>query len=224
MRLQAVDGQPIPNLPRGWQSSLLNNIARFKSGGTPSKEVAAYWGGPHPWVSPKDVKAEVLKDSQDHISDLAISNGYELLPLDTIIAVVRSGILAHTIPLAFTAAPLAINQDIRAIIVDKAVCSPRYLFRYLQSLEQIILKTGVKRGATVHSMRSNYLETIKIVYPEDLNEQERIADDLDARLRLANELQQVLKEQMKYAKALPTSILQSLVPNIKSVLPTKVRD
>jgi len=41
---------------------------RLVGGGTPSKANAAYWTGPIPWVSPKDMKRWLIDDAEDHIS------------------------------------------------------------------------------------------------------------------------------------------------------------
>jgi type I restriction enzyme, S subunit len=43
-------------------------------GATPSKDREAYWIGSIPWVPPKDMKLEVLFDSEDHISKEAVQD------------------------------------------------------------------------------------------------------------------------------------------------------
>jgi len=46
----------------------MKNIGILKSGGTPSKGKATYWGGNYPWVTAKDLKSSVLLDSIDHLT------------------------------------------------------------------------------------------------------------------------------------------------------------
>lgn len=94
----------------------LAEVTQIESGKTPSKKNDAYWGGDFPWVSPKDMKALELSDSQDHIADMAIeANAAKLIEPPVVLVVVRGMILAHTLPVAISRVPLAINQDIKAL-------------------------------------------------------------------------------------------------------------
>ena len=52
----------------GWTKQIVDDVCQFRGGGTPSKAVDRYWQGDIPWVSPKDMKFDVVTDSIDHIS------------------------------------------------------------------------------------------------------------------------------------------------------------
>jgi type I restriction enzyme S subunit len=54
---------------------------RLVGGGTPSKAKAAYWTGPIPWVSPKDMKRWLIDDAEDHISLDALSETLEAVSI-----------------------------------------------------------------------------------------------------------------------------------------------
>jgi len=47
---------------------LLGTCGSWSSGGTPSKKNEAFWGGDIPWVSPKDMKVELIDNSIDNES------------------------------------------------------------------------------------------------------------------------------------------------------------
>ncbi len=51
-------------LPDGWDTYELGDLAEFKSGGTPSKQNAGYWGGGFPWVSAKDLKTHYITKAE----------------------------------------------------------------------------------------------------------------------------------------------------------------
>ncbi len=132
------------------------NVGEWKSGGTPSRKVAEYWNGNIPWVSPKDMKTDHISDSIEKITDRAVADGVsgaKLLPANTIIFVVRGMILAHTFPVAITDIPVAINQDIKAILVGDDF-DVRYIYYWLKYKSPHILSTaeesshGTKRLAT----------------------------------------------------------------------------
>ncbi|MBU1236064.1 MAG: restriction endonuclease subunit S [Gammaproteobacteria bacterium] len=154
----------------------LKSLCQIRHGGTPSKANAAYWDGPIPWVSPKDMKSVMLSDASDHISQEAVENSAtSVVPEKSILVVVRSGILAHSLPVAQAAKPLAFNQDIKALTPDDAKVDPDYLFWFIRSQGPRVLAQGVKKGATVHSLQSGFIENLQVPLPTR-PEQRRIVD------------------------------------------------
>jgi type I restriction enzyme S subunit len=154
----------------------LKSLCQIRHGGTPSKANAAYWVGSIPWVSPKDMKATMLSDASDHISQEAVENSAtSVVPEKSILVVVRSGILAHSLPVAQAAKPLAFNQDIKALTPDDAKVDPDYLFWFIRAQEPHVLTRGVKKGATVHSLQSGFIENLQVPLPAR-DEQRRIVD------------------------------------------------
>ena len=161
----------------GWEQTTLGEVVSFKGGGTPSTEKSSYWNGDIPWVSPKDMKLSEVGDSIDKITPEAIGNSAaSLIPTGAILIVVRSGILARTIPVGITTRPLAVNQDIKALCPGKDV-DPRYLHYFMQASEPHILKL-VTRGATVHRLSTDSLKALQFPKPQ-LPEQQRIVAILD---------------------------------------------
>jgi type I restriction enzyme S subunit len=161
----------------GWQQTTLGEIVSFKGGGTPSTESPSYWNGDIPWVSPKDMKSSEVGDSIDKITPEAIENSAaSLIPKDAILIVVRSGILARTIPVGITVRSLAVNQDIKALCPNKDI-DPRYLHYFMLMSEPNILKL-VTRGATVHRLSTDSLKALTFLKPP-FAEQQRIVAILD---------------------------------------------
>lgn len=116
----------------------LGNTGTWVSGGTPSKKNMEFWGGDIPWVSPKDMKKEMIDSSIDNITQLAVDKGASLLPNKSILVVVRGMILAHSFPVAINTLPVAFNQDMRALLVSEEFI-PEYLLYYLQYMKSSIL-------------------------------------------------------------------------------------
>ncbi|MBF0152237.1 MAG: restriction endonuclease subunit S [Magnetococcales bacterium] len=114
-------GDPMTN-PKGWRKEPLSKMVRFVSGGTPSKDRADFWDGTFPWVSPKDMKSIEINDAEDHVSDAAFSEtSLKVIPEGAILIVVRGMIIAHTVPVAITTNQVAINQDMKALIVKNSL-------------------------------------------------------------------------------------------------------
>jgi type I restriction enzyme S subunit len=73
----------------------MGEVGRWFGGGTPSKANPHFWtGGKIPWVSPKDMKFDLITE------DAVAQSATNLVEAGSILIVVRSGILQHTIPVA----------------------------------------------------------------------------------------------------------------------------
>lgn len=177
---QVVEGyRPRVEVEEGWEWVELGEVATQYSGGTPSKQSPEFWEGSIPWVSPKDMKVDFLTDTEDHISEDAIrSSATKLAEANTILVVVRSGILQHSLPVAITTKRMCFNQDIIAIKSDEKKLDVLFLFYYLKTHAQVILKEGIKPGVTVQSFHSGYFKKLQIPLP-DLATQRRIVSELE---------------------------------------------
>jgi type I restriction enzyme, S subunit len=162
-----------------WPIVKLSDVATLSSGGTPSKAKPAFWNGDIPWVSPKDMKSNRIEDAEDKITRDAVSeSAARIVGPNSVLAVVRSGILAHTFPVAMLARNVSFNQDIKAITPKNGSLLPPYLFWMLKGQEAHILRIGVKKGATVHSLSNGFLEALHFPLPP-VDEQRRIVGLLD---------------------------------------------
>jgi type I restriction enzyme S subunit len=163
----------------GWPVVTLSDVATLSSGGTPSKSQPDFWNGDIPWVSPKDMKSNHIEDAEDRITKEAIAqSAARVVGPNSILAVVRSGILAHTFPVATVGREVSFNQDIKAITPKNGFLLPAFLFWMLKGREAHILRIGVKKGATVHSLSNGFLDALRFPLPP-LDEQRRIVGLLD---------------------------------------------
>lgn len=110
------------DVPAHWDVRPLKHLVQLKSGGTPSKENPAYWDGGIPWASAKDLKVEQLHDTADHISQAAVDDGAaSLVPQGAVLVVVRGMILARMFPVVEATCPMAINQDLKAVVSNRGL-------------------------------------------------------------------------------------------------------
>lgn len=166
------------DLPAKWVEVPLGALGVWRSGGTPSKTNASWWrDGTVPWVSPKDMKSDVITDSQDKIRVQAVTDGAaELIPAGSLLMVTRSGILAHSTPVAVTKVEVAINQDIKALLPAKGV-DASFLAAQLRARSGELLAHARKVGTTVESLVFERLQSFPIrLAPE--RQQVRIAEQL----------------------------------------------
>jgi len=166
-------------LPEPWALVPLKYLARFSGGGTPSRDVTAFWSGDIPWVSPKDMKVKNIGKTEEYLTELGLENSTaSLVAKGALLLVVRSGILKHTIPVAMNSVPVALNQDMKALRVEGRRLSARYLMYVVEGKNNELLQEWAKQGATVESIEQEYLENSEFPVPA-LREQSVIANFLD---------------------------------------------
>ena len=166
MRSRFVElfGDPVHN-DKGWETDTVENLCKkIYGGGTPSKVHPEYYEeGDIPWVSSKDMKTDVLTDSQIKINQLGVDNSTaKIVPVNSVIVVIRSGILKHTLPVAINAVPITVNQDLKVFIPGERMVS-RFLAVQFKMHEKDIL-TGV-RAVTADNIEFNLLKQRKLIVP-----------------------------------------------------------
>ena len=154
----------------------IGDVCDVVGGGTPTRDVAEYYGGTIPWVTPKDMKRWEIRESQVNITQAGLANSAtRLVPPNSALVVVRSGVLKHTLPVAISRAPVAINQDMKALLCSERI-HPDYVARFIKERSPIILQWV--RATTADNFPIDKLKALTIPLPP-LPEQRRIAEILD---------------------------------------------
>lgn len=193
-------GDPVTN-EKEWEIKLLISCVEMKGGGTPNTSNEGYYNGHIPWVSPKDMKMRFVNDSIDKITEVAIKeSSTKLIEANSVLLVVRSGILKNSLPIAINTVPVAINQDMKALKCLAGV-NPVFLMFQLESLASQILQTV--RGTTADNISSDVLKKVEIILPP-VKSQKQFSD-----IALNIELQkQKVRQQLKQSEALFQTLLQ----------------
>lgn len=166
------------DLPAHWETVRLKFLADFTGGGTPSKDNREYWNGDIPWVSPKDMKVGAITDTKDHITaDAVAESSTRLVDPGSILVVVRSGILKHTVPVATTEQRVALNQDLKGITPEERL-NDRYLAYLIRGRNDTLRLKWTKSGTTVESLKQDRIANTEIPLPSP-DEQRAIAAFLD---------------------------------------------
>jgi len=182
------------DIPKHWCIHKIKSFASFTGGGTPNRDTPDFWNGDIPWVSPKDMKVEKIVGAEECITALGLAgSSSSLIPAGSLLMVVRSGILQHTIPVAINEIPVALNQDMKAIKFDPELCLSRFFMRWIQGLNDPLLLVWGKQGATVESIEHDYLARTAVPLPSP-DEQIKIIQYLDTELGKFDAL--ILKAQM----------------------------
>ena len=162
-RFVEMFGDPLINTYCWETMPIISVCKKIFGGGTPSKNHPEYFEGDIPWVSPKDMKSEVITDSIDHITKEAIANSTtSLVPANSVLMVIRSGILKHSLPVAINAVPVTINQDMKAFVPGENITAS-FLRNYFHAIESDVL-SGV-RGVTADNIEFKAFQMRQMIMP-----------------------------------------------------------
>lgn len=194
IRFKDADGQDFPD----WEEKRLGECFEVSGGHTPSMDNPAFWeNGTVNWLSSKDIKTDRIYRSGVQITEAGSASLKKYQP-GTLVLVVRSGILKHSLPIAMLQCESTVNQDIKALEVKKD--DPSFIFYLIQSMEEDILHRYVKTGTTVQSINLPDLYKCKVLLPSSMEEQKQIAgyfSRLDARIATEQQSVSSLQEMKK---------------------------
>ena len=174
-----IDDEIPFDVPANWGWARLCDFGLFSSGKTPAKHDASLYGGPHLWVTSKDMKRFEIENTGITLSDKGIAS-LQVYDPGTMLFVVRSGILKRFLPIAILSHPSAVNQDIKALslyVPDIA----KELAYFIKAFEPYILEELTKAVTTVDSLRFEEFQQMLIPVPP-LAEWRRITERLDTAL------------------------------------------
>lgn len=184
------------------QISFNDGIEKIIGGSTPSKTVSAYYEGHIPFMTVKDMTSPRPQDTAWHITQEAVDNcSTHIIPANTLITATRVG-LGKTVLMPF---PVAINQDLKALVLNKNKVNTRF-FEFILNAKttEIISKS---RGTTVKGITLEDFKSIKFYLPT-LPEQQKIVDEIEKAFRAADKVQKAVQNALEEAKKLKQSILK----------------
>lgn len=160
----------------GWETKTLSEVCDVTNGGTPKTGTAAYWDGPHQWLTPAEMGSlndpHIGKTRRTITDEGLAGSSAKLVPVGSVILSTRAPI-GH---LAINEVPMAFNQGCRGL-VPKPVVDAKYLYHFLDLSRQLLNNLGT--GTTFKELSATRLKSVPIPLPP-LDEQKRIVAILDA--------------------------------------------
>jgi type I restriction enzyme S subunit len=192
-------------MKKGWPQSKLGDLCDVVGGGTPSKDNPAFYSGKIPWATVRDMRQEVITETECRITQAAIeSSATNIIPAGNVVIATRVGLGK----VCLLGQDTAINQDLRGIIPqDKKTLSVRFLFWWLKTMADTIVAAGT--GATVQGVKLPFVKSLQIPVPP-LPEQQRIVGVLDETFEGLATAKANAEKNLQNARALFESHLQSV--------------
>ena len=186
-------------IPLNREIVALRFLVDLASGATPNTGEPEYWDGEIPWVSPKDVKQNEITDTQDHVSEMALSEtNLRLIEPDAVLIVVRGMILAHSFPTALNRKPVTINQDMKALRCCSTL-APHYLRDFFHGFEKHIVSLTDSSTHGTRRLDTAVLGRLEIPLPP-LAEQQQIVTYIDEATSRLDAIQSATRNSMAILK------------------------
>lgn len=194
-------------LPYGWAWMSFGNSGDWMGGGTPSKSCSEYWEkGNILWVSPKDMKYRNVTDTLQKITEISIANSSaKLIKRQSILFVVRSGILRRVLPVAIAPADITVNQDMQA--VSPYSHSIEFLYWYSVANDYQIRHQCSKDGTTVESIDVGKLKEFPCPVTS-IEEQNEIVRQIEKVMSIIDEIESDITVNLRRSESLRQSILK----------------
>jgi type I restriction enzyme, S subunit len=192
-------------LPINWNIYSFREIAEVVTGTTPSTNHAEYYGGSFPFVGPAELGENLITKSSKWLSEIGIMQA-RILPAETILVCCIGATIGKV---GFTGIELATNQQINALICNREIAFPRYVFHYCKTLKSIIRNQGA--STTLPLLPKGRFQELKISLPP-IDQQRRIAAILDK----AEELRRLRRQSIEQLDILSRSIFMEMFGDPKS--------
>lgn len=178
-RGQPVKQTEIGPVPETWTGSRLEAIARFSSGGTPSREVDEYWtGGTIPWVKTTEIAYCTITNTEECVTQAGLDNSSaKVFPAGTLLmAMYGQGVTRGRVGILGIDA--ATNQACAAIIPrSEEEVSTGFLYYFLEFHYENLRQRG--HGANQTNLSLTLLKQFPVYYPRR-EEQQTIIEALRA--------------------------------------------
>lgn len=191
-------------VPNGWIATQIGDVAKFSSGGTPSKQEVGYWGGGEPWISGKDLKTHYLERSIDTLTE----EGFKVAkkaPYGATLILVRGMTLLKDFPVGFATREVAFNQDLKALVPVKGVDGLFLSFLLVaekHKIRQLVSTAGHGTGR----LETHSIQEYPINLPP-LPEQKKIAQILSTWDKAITTTEKLLANSQQQKKALMEQLL-----------------
>lgn len=150
----------------------LGDLVEITGGGTPAREYPEYFQGSIPWLTSKDMRGDYIWDTEEHVTKEAVENSAtKIVPVNSVLVVVKSKVLMHRLPLAVTMVPMCHGQDIKSIQCSDKI-QPEFARFVLKYHEPRLLQ--IARGANTEGLTLPMLEELPVPCV-DFKKQERFA-------------------------------------------------
>ncbi|HCD5124981.1 TPA: restriction endonuclease subunit S [Vibrio parahaemolyticus] len=192
------------DLPNGWSWIRLNEYGEWGSGSTPKRSNSGYYDGGIPWFKSGELKADYISESEETITELALSEtSVRYNNIGDVLVAMYGATIGKTAILSVRATT---NQAVCACTPFTGL-SNTYLLTLLKAYKARLIGMGAG-GAQPNISREKIINTV-IALPSTA-EQHRIVAKVDELMALCDQLEQQTEASIEAHQVLVTTLLDTL--------------
>ncbi|HHX8304568.1 TPA: restriction endonuclease subunit S [Vibrio diabolicus] len=192
------------DLPNGWAWIRLNEYGEWGSGSTPKRSNSGYYDGGIPWFKSGELKADYISESEETITELALSEtSVRYNNIGDVLVAMYGATIGKTAILSVRATT---NQAVCACTPFTGL-SNTYLLTLLKAYKARLIGMGAG-GAQPNISREKIINTV-IALPSTA-EQHRIVAKVDELMALCDQLEQQTEASIEAHQVLVTTLLDTL--------------
>jgi type I restriction enzyme S subunit len=185
-----------------WEDTVLGEIAKWGSGGTPSRKIDAYFTGDIPWLKTGELGPMHVDDAEEKITEEAIlKSSAKIFPKGSVGIAMYGATIGKT---SIFNAPLATNQAC-AVAQPNEDIDAVFLYYYLLSQKYDLIRKG--QGGAQPNISQGILKEHPISVPK-IEEQKQIIYEIESRLSVCDNILANIEEGLEKSEALRQSILK----------------
>ncbi|MBE4102423.1 restriction endonuclease subunit S [Vibrio parahaemolyticus] len=199
-----IDEEKPFDLPNGWSWIRLNEYGEWGSGSTPKRSNSGYYDGGIPWFKSGELKADYISESEETITELALSEtSVRYNNVGDVLVAMYGATIGKTAILSVRATT---NQAVCACTPFTGL-SNTYLLTLLKAYKARLIGMGAG-GAQPNISREKIINTV-IALPSTA-EQHRIVTKVDELMALCDQLEQQTEASIEAHQVLVTTLLDTL--------------
>ena len=208
-----MGGNNTKKLPDGWRWASLGNVSlkiskgttpttlghNFVSAGVPFLRAEDVVGGA---VDPSKVVFHISKQTHDYLSRSQLKVGDLLITI--------AGTLGRVGYVPQNSSSLNCNQAVAFVRLKPDTIDPRYACFVCQNTSFYNSLIGLKATSTISNLNLEQISEAKIPLPPTIDDQIRIASELERKMAELNRMRQAAEQQLEAIEALPGAILREV--------------
>lgn len=183
------------DLPSSWTVAQLEEVAKWGSGGTPSRGNPKFYNGKIPWIKTGELGSKYVFRTGEHITEEAVKkSSAKLFPKGSVGIAMYGATIGKTSIFGIEAST---NQACAVAICNDSVIHNEYLYYFLVSQQRSFVEAG--KGGAQPNISQGVLKEWYIPYAP-LNEQKRIVEKIEelfSQLDKGIESLKAAREQLK---------------------------
>ena len=186
-----------------WQNLKLGDVAKWGSGGTPSRKEERYFTGSIPWIKTGELKSKYIRDTKEKITLEAISkSSAKIFPKGSVAIAMYGATIGKVSILGIDASS---NQACAIASVYKNKTYNEFLYYYLLSQKNNFIRQG--QGGAQPNISQTILKAYSIKFP-NIKLQHKIVNQIESHLSVCDKLELTVEKSLKQIEYLKQSILK----------------